>query len=820
MVDFKSMGRDQLRDWLTSPGEALGELEGVSKWDPGNLTRGFDAAKELDPGPRGRSTASLGQIKTESRKLLGQTKKAARQGEQLGFDTGDLKGAIKDAKVPKEQEPSALDKYFLGPLDAPAHVLRAATTPGGSWFDWKESKDSGEWNKLIERKARAGHTGAKIQQGVKDVIGATAGSLVGGALAVPGLVSDVARGHSGASIAREAGNTFRRGQKATGEFGLTALTDPLAYLPVGKLAKAGGRLALEGAEKVPALAKAGRAFIGAGDLPLVEGLAKKAEFGDIARHTRGVRDLTTDQYIHGGGLLPGEIGPKQAITSVESAEDLIRRGDLVGADAAKRYAKAKFLESAKVGTLDELPPAAAKALDRATNPDFQTLSKWLGAQGMHNPVLSGAAKLYETAVGAIKTNVLSRSPAHHVVNVFNDTLQMFMGGVNNPARIHEAIDLLHGKGTIQVGNSLLDSATFKELMQREGLLGGGLQRMGFIGEEGRKAAAMNLAKEAGVPVYKSKGSLLKGLATGGIADIGPAKLPINAKFGEGWTDIARAAMFIDRLKKGDAVNQAARTTLHYLLDYKDVSKPVQVARWFVPFINWYMKAPAMVARAALEHPARLLAPERLARSLGGEQRVEQPEFRAKAGTNIPLSARGEDIMSSFRGAPAEGQTYLRTRLPATEAMSAIAELLQGNTTPLSEQAGPLPQALLASLGKDPITGGEIPRGLASGLKYGLSTAVPSALFSRPMQSLVVNPALSAAIGEGAPARPLSPFRNPSYDPTLDRARDIGSMLGVGTFTAKPEDRAREELNKLRDLVETYTPKIKRAKKVAAATKKK
>ncbi len=816
MASIKDMTSDQLREWLTGSGEALNRLEGVSEWDPSALSRGFDATKDLEEDPRRRSQKALGNVKSESKKLLSQARKAEKTGEKLGYDTTALKTSLVESKQGKEKSPSALDKYLLTPLDTPGRVLRAATTPGGDWFDWETAKDPKEWNKRISQQAKRGHPGALLQEGIKGAIGNTAGSLVGAGMAAPGVITDTIKGRSGTSIAREATKTFKEGQKATGEFGLTALTDPLAFLPVGKGAKLAGKAALTLADKVPLARRAGQALIGAGDLPLATAFAKRAEFADIARKSRGVKDVLTDKYIArdlaGRGTSKG-MGPAVGINSVDDAENVIRRSELKAASYSSRAAKKAFIKAANVASLDDLPPAAKSALDRATNPTFQTLSKWLSSESINMPVLAGVARLYEKGVAAIKTNVLSRSPAHHAVNVFNDSLQAFMGGLDNPARLGQVADVLYGNGKIAVGQTVLDGKSLRTIMTKEGLIGGGLERMGFIGEEGRRAAAKNLARKAGVPVSADKKALMKDVLTGGIADYAPGALPVNAKFGEHWTDLIRGALFVDRLKKGDSVNQAARHTLAYLLDYRDNNKVLQMARWIVPFVNWYMKAPAMVGRAILEHPSRVINPERLAKALSGEERVEAPEFRTKQGTVIPLSERGEDIMSTFRGAPAEGQTYIRSRLPATEAAAAPMEFLQGNVMPLAEQFGPGPQAILAALGKDPITGAEIPSGAWEGVKYGLSTAVPSALMSRPMQSLVANPLLSSLIGEGAPVRPLSPFRGPSYDPKLDRSRDILGTLGLSTFVAKPEDRPRERLKELREIVEPSVGRLKKAEKV-------
>ena len=70
---------------------------------------------------------------------------------------------------------------------------------------------------------------------------------------------------------------------------------------------------------------------------------------------------------------------------------------------------------------------------------------------------------------------------------------------------------------------------------------------------------------------------------------------------------AKIALFIDRLSKGDTVEQAAQTVRKYLFDYTDITKTERMAKLIAPFYTFTRKNLPLQLKSLLERPDKYLA---------------------------------------------------------------------------------------------------------------------------------------------------------------------------------------------------------------------
>lgn len=738
------------------------------------------------------------ELRRQLRSVERATRQAWRKSEQLANRPGgrpefqkEFKSLLRSQKSAEPSEPeTSLVAKGLKLLDKPAQVGRALTFPGDGTFDWKAAENAGNWHQALQEAAAEGNKLADLAVAAKKGIGATLGVPIGALISAPGALVDVVRGKSSDEIAANVASTIGKTIGKVGEAGLETMVDPLMVVPVGRLTKLAGKGVLKGAQAVKPLRKVGQAAIGMGDVPLAKGLEMRATLKTLKRQARGAKDLELGQYLKSPA----------AAANLKTYEDVAKRvaeAETVASQKATRALKAEVVK--RLGPLEKLPPQAIQKIESFYSPTTESFSAFLKAHG--TPKLGKAMEFYEKGMGLLKNNVLSRSLPYHTVNIMNDSIQMFLGGLTNPILLPKAASLLRGSGSLATKMyGKIGADTFVQMMQKEGLLGGGSVRMGLLGHEARGELAGELAKRVGIkrPLAQRAHDVVTGAV---ITDKLPAFMLLNKKTGALWENVSKGAMFADGLKKGLSAEQAAKRTMDYLLDYRDAGKLEQIIRWFVPFVNWQMKAPVMAAKAITTRPGRVAAVERTFRSLGGPSQIPLTKERTEAGPAVPLTPRGEEVVSDvdklFGGTGARsGQHYVRTRSPVPEALATPTALLQGETGPAFKQLGPLFQAGEAALGVHPLTGKPLrDKGLLTGLEFLAKNMLPGMIAPRHMQELY-NYALSEFGGgpeAGMPVHPLQ-FRPPApITPEHDRALSALRQLGVSVQQARPGEDVRRRL---------------------------
>ena len=71
-------------------------------------------------------------------------------------------------------------------------------------------------------------------------------------------------------------------------------------------------------------------------------------------------------------------------------------------------------------------------------------------------------------------------------------------------------------------------------------------------------------------------------------------------------DLARWALFSDRLRKGYTARAAARAVAKYIFNYDEISRFGQVAKRFIPFATWNLKNWGMQISTLLNKPDKLV----------------------------------------------------------------------------------------------------------------------------------------------------------------------------------------------------------------------
>ena len=304
-----------------------------------------------------------------------------------------------------------------------------------------------------------------------------------------------------------------------------------------------------------------------------------------------------------------------------------------------------------------------------------------------------------------KRNVLVTRPGYHMLNAYNDSLQMVTDGMMRPGKwLWKAQKVYRGKEGLDVkvvvdGKTVTKSYTpqqIKELAQKynlpvQDISSTSIARLEQVGPtagqyrrfqratqkqrvDAKKAVKkkhgrlkgeeleMRIAEEMGSTPLAAKEARAEDfdrIVRGGFDTakeyVGMPGLP--AKTGEWvakqWEGHAKMAHFMWRLSKGDSPAIAASRTFDILLDYQNPGKYVQIARWFFPFATWMMTAPKMTARLATTRPGAVANVERFFRAQEGEG-AEPGSYVSQRAPFYHLEEPGKQLLGGAREAIRRG----------------------------------------------------------------------------------------------------------------------------------------------------------------------
>lgn len=144
----------------------------------------------------------------------------------------------------------------------------------------------------------------------------------------------------------------------------------------------------------------------------------------------------------------------------------------------------------------------------------------------------------------------------------------------------------------------------------------------------------------------------------------------NKKFGTIRENFGRLAHFIDKLKEGNSIDDAANSVKKYLFDYADLSwTEKNIFKRVMPFYTWTRKNIPLQFEKLLTEPAKISVPFKIKKGI--ESRTERPDERF-------LGRYIEDNISLRVGTDKEGNTnyfLMGQWIPSTQAITFLSQPL-------------------------------------------------------------------------------------------------------------------------------------------------
>lgn len=218
-------------------------------------------------------------------------------------------------------------------------------------------------------------------------------------------------------------------------------------------------------------------------------------------------------------------------------------------------------------------------LPREIADDLGDMSARVADSGAMQSVVNG----WNRANNFFKSYVTVAFPSFHVRNAYSNIAQSLLDiGVNalDPRKHAEAMQILRG------GEG--------EFVAKNGLR--------YSYDEIRKLMAENRIVVTGADVAELTGK--RSTYTGGI---GRVMRDVAAKV----ENEARAQLFLDHLRRGLSVNQAAERTKMFLFDYQNLSRfEKNKIRSWIPFYTWTRKNLGLQVESLAKRPGRVLAEQK------------------------------------------------------------------------------------------------------------------------------------------------------------------------------------------------------------------
>lgn len=205
-------------------------------------------------------------------------------------------------------------------------------------------------------------------------------------------------------------------------------------------------------------------------------------------------------------------------------------------------------------------------------------------------------KFYDNSLGLWKGLVTSVFPSFHIRNVTGNLWNMYLGGFKNPAKLLDAAEIQRGKELV-VNGTKVDRALLETL---------GIANTGQFGAD--------IPKILDNALGKGKTGYLNPLKTGRAV-------------GTALEDNSKIAFFIDRLGKGDTVQQAAAQTRKYLFDYNELTDfERNVMRRVVPFYTWMRKNIPLQLEQLVAQPGKFAAVSKLVKGMNADLSEEDIQY--------------------------------------------------------------------------------------------------------------------------------------------------------------------------------------------------
>lgn len=215
----------------------------------------------------------------------------------------------------------------------------------------------------------------------------------------------------------------------------------------------------------------------------------------------------------------------------------------------------------------------------------------------------GFLKIYDKALGFWKGSVTGWFPAFHVRNSIGGVFNNFIAGVKNPVRYLQGDQIARGaKGSITT--KLGTKYTYQQIKEIA-------EKLGVVGQPGYLDVMREVEKDVG-----------KG-AVGKLMD-----LPKNAM--EITENRLRLPLFVDRLIRGDAPEQAAKSVFQFHFDYApEALAPFEqnIMKRLLPFYRWTRGNIPLQLEQMVKQPGKYAAIGKFVDNLQVDKEKAKEEFQ-------------------------------------------------------------------------------------------------------------------------------------------------------------------------------------------------
>lgn len=206
-------------------------------------------------------------------------------------------------------------------------------------------------------------------------------------------------------------------------------------------------------------------------------------------------------------------------------------------------------------------------------------------------------KFYDGALGIWKGTVTSIFPSFHIRNLTGNLWNMYLGGFKNPAKLLDAAEIQRGKELVVGGQKIT-----RDLLETLGIT-----QTGQFGADVPKILETALGKGNKL---NNLNPLKAGRAVGTVLE-----------------DNSKVAFFLDRMAKGDTIQQAAAQTRKYLFDYNQLTDfERNVMRRVVPFYTWMRKNVPLQLEQLVAQPGKFAVVSKALKGLNADLSEEDIQF--------------------------------------------------------------------------------------------------------------------------------------------------------------------------------------------------
>lgn len=323
---------------------------------------------------------------------------------------------------------------------------------------------------------------------------------------------------------------------------------------------------------------------------------------------------------------------------------------LVG--SAKAVTGAEFLKDVRrfaVNGIDNAVGVTAKGLgDLKFQPEVAAaIDKYV--QSIKPEEINTFLRIFDTVQNYWKGQALI-SPSYHVRNAVGNFWNNFLAGVVDPKAYSDAALLVAGKAD----NLALTTANGERLVGSQ------------ILEEAKKLGVL----DQGLFSKDIEDAIDIGSGTWKLWKQNNKLFKANRAAGEAIEGNARMAHFVDRIRKGDTLEQAAASVKKYLFDYGDLSGAEKnIFKRVAPFYTWTRKNVPLQISELVKQPEKFALIDKFARAIEGN--VQEPDEKYLSDyikSNIPIRITNKDGVTSY--------FLLGQWLPAAQAIDFLSQPVQ------------------------------------------------------------------------------------------------------------------------------------------------